>query len=256
MLALGQTGVTLKSPQEIELMRHSGSIVAATMEKVLAAVKPGVSTAELDAIAEEDIRAQDAIPSFKGYLDYPATLCTSLNEELVHGIPAADRIVEEGDILSIDAGAIYKGFHSDYAVTIAIGAVSEQTQTMIDATRGSLDAAIQAARGGARIGDVSAAVQEYVESRGFGVVREYVGHGVGRELHQEPQVPNFGPRDRGMVLKKGLVIAIEPMVTIGDWHTTVHPDGWTVSTLDNSLCAHFEHTIVITDGEAEILTSL
>ena len=228
MFTLGNSkGITIKSPEEIDLMRISGQIVARTMRKLISAAKPGITTKELDEIAEDDIRTQNAIPSFKGYLNYPAT---------------------------IDAGAIFKGFHSDHAVTVPIGDVPENITELINVTRESLLIGIKQAMGGARIGDISHTIQEYIESNNLGVVREYVGHGIGRQLHEEPPVPNFGTSGRGLELKKGLVLAIEPMVTIGDWHTKLHEDGWTVSTLDQSFCAHFEHTIVITDDEAEILT--
>ena len=254
MFTLGNSkGITIKSPEEIDLMRISGQIVARTMRKLISAAKPGITTKELDQIAEDDIRTQNAVPSFKGYLNYPATICTSLNNELVHGIPS-DRKLQDGDILSIDAGAIFKGFHSDHAVTVPIGNVPKNITALINVTRESLLIGIKQAMGGARIGDISHTIQEYIESNNFGVVREYVGHGIGRQLHEDPPVPNFGESGRGLELKKGLVLAIEPMVTIGDWHTKLHEDGWTVSTLDQSFCAHFEHTIVITDDEAEILT--
>jgi methionyl aminopeptidase len=255
MFTLGNNkGITIKSPEEINLMRISGQIVARTMEKITSAAKPGVTTTELDQIAEDDIRSQDAVPSFKGYLNYPATICTSINNELVHGIPS-DRKIQDGDILSIDAGAVYKGFHSDHAVTIPIGSVPKPINELIKVTRESLLVGIKQAVAGARIGDVSHSIQEYIESNNFGVVREYVGHGIGRQLHEDPPVPNFGEPSRGLELKRGLVLAIEPMVTVGDWHTKLHEDGWTVSTLDESLCAHFEHTILITDHEAEVLTT-
>ena len=254
MFTLGNSkGITIKTPEEIDLMRISGQIVARTMRKLISAAKPGITTKELDEIAEDDIRTQNAIPSFKGYLNYPATICTSINNELVHGIPG-DRKLQDGDILSIDAGAIFKGFHSDHAVTVPIGDVPEDITELINVTRESLLIGIKQAMGGARIGDISHTIQEYIESNNLGVVREYVGHGIGRQLHEDPPVPNFGTSGRGLELKKGLVLAIEPMVTIGDWHTKLHEDGWTVSTLDQSFCAHFEHTIVITDNEAEILT--
>jgi methionyl aminopeptidase len=178
-----------------------------------------------------------------------------VNEELVHGIPG-ERVIQERDLVSIDAGAIYRGFQGDAAVTIPVGQVSAEAQRLIDVTRRSLEIGIHAARAGVRLGVVSHAIQEHVEGNGFGVVREYVGHGIGRQMHEEPKVPNFGPPDRGVLLRKGLALALEPMVTIGDWHTQVHADGWTVSTRDGSLCAHFEHSIAITDGEAEVLTAL
>ena len=254
MFSLGNNkGITIKSPEEIDLMRKSGQIVAQTMQKLILAAKPGITTMELDQIAEDDIRSQNAVPSFKGYLNYPATICTSINNELVHGIPS-DRKIQDGDILSIDAGAIYKGFHSDHAMTIPVGTIPESINDLINVTRESLLVGIKNAVRGARIGDISHSIQEYIESNNYGVGREYVGHGIGRNLHEDPPVPNFGEIGRGLELKKGLVLAIEPMVTVGDWHTKLHEDEWTVSTLDGNLCAHFEHTIVITDNDAEILT--
>jgi methionyl aminopeptidase len=225
------------------------------------ATKPGMKIKELDKMVRHEYAKRGAMATFLGYHGYPATVCVSLNEELVHGIPVnwkgearGDRVIEEGDLVSIDLGATYKGFVGDTAVTVGAGKISDEAQRLIDVTRESLWRGIAAAKAGVRVGVVSAAIGDYIESQGFGVVREYVGHGVGRQMHEEPQVPNYGPADKGPVLKKGMVLALEPMVTVGDWHTRQHADGWTVSTLDGSLCAHFEHTIAITDGDAEVLT--
>jgi methionyl aminopeptidase len=236
-------------------MREAGRVVGQTLQLLVEAAKPGVVVKELDKIVRKEYARRGVIPTFLGYAQppYPATVCVSINEDLVHGIPG-NRVIQEGDIVSIDLGATYKGFVGDSALTIGIGPITEEAQRLIDVTRESLWRGIRAARAGVRLGVVSNTIGEYIESQGFGVVREYVGHGVGREMHEEPQVPNYGPPDRGPVLRKGMVLALEPMVTVGDWRTKKHSDGWTVSTLDGSLCAHFEHTIAITDGEAEVLT--
>jgi methionyl aminopeptidase len=215
--------------------------------------KAGVVVKDLDKIVRNEYKKRGVTPTFLGYQGYPATVCISVNEELVHGIPGP-RILQDGDIVSIDLGATWKGFVGDSAFTMGIGEITPEAQKLIDVTRESLWCGIRAATAGVRLGVVSNAIGEYIESQGYGVVREYVGHGVGRQMHEEPQVPNYGPPDRGPVLKQGMVLALEPMVTIGDWRTKKHSDGWTVSTLDGSLCAHFEHTIAITDGEAEVLT--
>ncbi|MBI4236014.1 MAG: type I methionyl aminopeptidase [Chloroflexi bacterium] len=248
---------TIKSKQEVALMRRAGHIVAEVLAILAEAARPGMTTAELDAIAQREIEARDGTPSFLGYLGYPATICTSFNEEIVHGIPGA-RAVREGDILSIDCGAIYAGFQGDAALTLCIGDVPAETRTLVEVTRGALAAGIAAARPGARLSDVSHAIQSYVEGqpRPYGIIREYVGHGIGREMHEEPMVPNFGLPNRGIALRPGLALAIEPMLTLGDWRTVVGPDEWTVSTKDGSLSAHFEHSIVITENGAEVLTSL
>jgi methionyl aminopeptidase len=193
------------------------------------------------------------VPTFLGYLGYPAHVCVSVNEEIVHAIPG-ERILQDGDVVSIDLGATHMGFVADSALTVGCGQIGPEKQRLIDVTHRALWEGIRAARPGARLGEVSYAIQTFVETRGFTVVREYVGHGVGRDMHEEPQVPNFGPPDRGPLLRKGMVLALEPMVNVGDWHTKKHDDQWTVSTLDGSLSAHFEHTIAITDGEAEVLT--
>jgi methionyl aminopeptidase len=247
--------IIIKSPSEIEMMRQAGKIVAATLQALLERIRPGVATAELDGIAVREIQSWGGIPSFKGYRGYPASLCVSINDELVHGIPG-QRELQEGDIVSLDVGAIFSGFHGDAAVTVGVGQISDEAKRLISVTEGALRAGIAAARHGSRLGDVSAAIQEHVESRGFTVVREYVGHGIGRQMHDEPQIPNFGLPGRGPLLKEGMALALEPMVNVGGWRTKVDDDGWTVRTADGSLCAHFEHTIAITDGEAEILTAL
>jgi methionyl aminopeptidase len=247
--------ITIKSDEEVKIMREAGRVVGEVLELLAEAVKPGIVVKELDKIVRKEYAKRGVIPTFLGYAEppYPATVCVSVNDELVHGIPG-DRVIQEGDIVSIDLGATYKGYVGDSALTIGVGEIGPEAQRLIDVTRESLWRGIGAARAGARLGAISSTIGEYIESQGFGVVREYVGHGVGRRMHEEPQVPNFGPADRGPLLRKGMVLALEPMVTVGDWHTKKHDDGWTVSTLDGSLCAHFEHTIAVTDGEAEVLT--
>ena len=247
--------ITIKSDEEVKIMREAGRVVGQTLQLLTEAVRPGLVVRELDKIVRKEYARRGVIPTFLGYAEppYPATVCVSINEDLVHGIPGS-RVIKEGDIVSIDLGATYKGFVGDSAVTIGVGKIAPEAQRLIDVTRESLCRGIKAARPGVRLGVVSNTIGEYIESEGYGVVREYVGHGVGREMHEEPQIPNFGPPDRGPVLRKGMVLALEPMVTVGDWRTKKQADGWTVSTLDGSLCAHFEHTIAITDGEAEVLT--
>jgi len=245
--------ITIKSQEEIVLMRAAGQVVAETLRLLASAIKPGVIVKDLDKIVRREYAKRGVTPTFLGYLGYPATVCVSVNEELVHGIPG-DRVIEEGDLVSIDLGATYKGFVGDSALTVGVGEITPEAQRLIDVTRQSLFEGIAVARAGVRLGVVSNAIGEYIESQGFGVVREYVGHGIGRKMHEEPQVPNFGPPDRGPVLREGMALALEPMVTVGDFRTKKHADGWTVSTLDGSLCAHFEHTIAIHDGEAEVLT--
>jgi methionyl aminopeptidase len=245
--------ITIKSDEEIKIMREAGRITGQVLKMLADAAKPGVTEKELDKIVRREYAKRGVTPTFLGYHGYPATVCVSVNEKLVHGIPS-DRALQPGDIVSIDLGATYKGFVGDTAVTVGVGEITEEAQRLIDVTRESLWRGILAARAGVRLGVVSNAIGEYIESQGFGVVREYVGHGVGREMHEEPQVPNYGPPDRGPILRKGMVLALEPMVTVGDWRTKKHSDGWTVSTADGSLCAHFEHTIAITDDEARVLT--
>ena len=214
-----------------------------------------MSTGELDAVAVHELERYGATSSFKGYRGFPASLCVSINEELVHGIPGK-RTIREGDIVSLDFAAAIEGFHGDSALTVGVGKISAQAEALIEATRAALDAGIAAARSGARLGDVSAAIQSSAEGRGFSVVREYVGHGIGRQMHEDPQVPNFGPSGRGPLLQSGMTLALEPMLNVGGWRTKVGEDKWTVTTADGSMCAHFEHTIAVTDGEPEVLTRL
>ena len=248
-------GIEIKSPREIELMKKAGEIVAIVLDVLKKRIKPGIITEELDTIAIEELNRQGAKSSFKGYRGYPAHLCVSINDELVHGIPGK-RVLKEGDIVTIDFGAVYNGFHGDAARTVAVGGISDTAKKLIDTTYSALKAGIESARSGARLGDVSYAIQSFVEDNGFSVVREYAGHGIGRQMHEDPQIPNYGIQGKGLILKRGMALALEPMVTVGDWHTRVGNDGWTVSTMDGSLCAHFEDTIVVTDGKAEILTML
>ncbi|MDD5122072.1 MAG: type I methionyl aminopeptidase [Dehalococcoidales bacterium] len=247
--------VVIKSSRELELMRRAGRSTAVVLKKLSESVKPGMKTSQLDEIANEEARMLGGRPTFKGYQGFPASLCVSINNEIVHGIPG-ERVIQEGDIVSLDFGLEIDGFQGDTAVTVAVGAVSPEVTRLIDVTRDSLQAGIDAARHGNRIGDVSAAIQEYVETRGFSVIREYTGHGIGRDMHEDPQIPNFGRAGTGLVLKKGMTIAIEPMVTNGRWLTRVGNDRWVVYTADGSLAAHFEHTIAIWDGQAEILTAV
>jgi len=248
-------GIEIKSPREIAIMRKAGEIVAIVLDILKKRIKPGIITEELDTISIEELNKYGAISSFKGYRGYPAYLCVSINDELVHGIPGK-RVLKEGDIVTIDFGAIYEGFHGDAARTVAVGRVSDTAKKLMDITEDALKVGIESARNGARLGDISSSIQSFVESNGFSVVREYAGHGIGRQMHEEPQIPNYGKPGQGPILKRGMALALEPMVTVGDWHTRVGTDGWTVSTADGSLCAHFEDTIVITDGKAEILTML
>ncbi len=248
-------GIILKSDREIEIMRQAGKFLAEVLEVLQTSVRPGITTADLDVIAAREIEKRKVEPSFLGYRGFPAYICVSINDEIVHGIPGS-KVIKEGDIVSIDAGLVYKGFQSDSAVTVPVGVVPDDVLKLIDTTRDSLTAGIKAASPGARVGDISSAVQQYVESRGYSVVREYVGHGIGRNLHEDPQIPNYGTAGKGIPLKKGMVIAIEPMVNVGDWRTKLAPDNWTVSTLDGSLSAHFEHTIAITENGPEILSAL
>ena len=253
------SGITIKSRRELALMRQAGKVVAEAKAHVKEAVKPGITTGELDRIAEEVIRKMGAIPSFKGYaaggpIPFPGTICASINEEIVHGIPGG-RKLKEGDIFSIDVGAIVDGFPGDSAFTIGVGDISDEAQRLIDSTRESLKQGIQQATAGLRIGDIGHAVQKYAEAQGYSVVRKYVGHGIGRALHEEPQVPNYGRPGRGHLLKKGMTLAIEPMLNVGTHETVQLDDGWTVITADRELSAHFEDTIVVTTEGAEVLTT-
>ena len=245
--------IIIKSAPEIEAMRQAGRIVAAVLEVLCKQVRPGMETNELDVIAARELKERRAKPSFKGYHGFPANLCVSVNDEIVHGIPGR-RVLHEGDIVSLDLGAIFMGFQGDSAVTVGLGEISSQAKGLIETTRGALEAGITAAHAGARLGDISAAIQHYAESRRSSIVREYGGHGIGREMHEEPQILNFGQPETGPILKKGMTLALEPMVNIGDSRTRVGDDHWTVLTDDGSLSAHFEHTIAITDAEPEVLT--
>jgi methionyl aminopeptidase len=236
-------------------MRQAGKIVATVLAMLAEKIEPGLKTKELDVIAEREIKRLGGIPSFKGYRGYPASLCVSINDEIVHGIPG-DRVLKEGDIVSLDLGAIYQGYQGDAARTVGVNGVSVQAKALMEATEKALQAGIEMARIKNRLGDISAAIQKYAESRGFSVVREYTGHGIGRQMHEEPLIPNFGTPGTGPVLKKGMTFAIEPMLNVGDWRTRLGVNGWTVSTADGTLSAHFENTIVITDGEPGILTKL
>jgi len=245
--------IIIKSEREISLMRQAGRIVAMVLGMLSGRVKPGMKTRELDTIAARELERLGAKPSFKGYRGFPANLCVSINDEIVHGIPG-ERVLNEGDIVSLDLGAIFMGFQGDAAVTVGVGRISSQARDLIENTQGALNAGIAAAHLGARLGDISAAIRDYAESRDYSVVREYSGHGIGQEMHEEPQIPNFGVPGSGPVLKRGMSLALEPMVNVGDWRTRLGDDHWTVLTADGSLSAHFEHTIAITDGEAEVLT--
>ena len=247
--------IIIKSDREITIMRRAGRIVATILGILSEQVKPGMKTKELDIIAARELERLGAKPSFKGYHGFPANLCVSVNDEIVHGIPG-EKVLGEGDIVSLDFGAIFKGFQGDAAVTVGVGEVSPQTGQLMETAEGALKAGIAAAYAGARLGDVSVAIQNYAESRGYSVVREYTGHGIGREMHEEPQIPNFGSPGVGPVLRRGMTLALEPMVNIGDWHTRLGNDHWVVLTSDGSLSAHFEHTIAITNGEPEVLTIL
>lgn len=245
--------VTLKSGRELKLMREAGRIVATVLADMEQAAKPDVATAELNERAERLIRKMGAIPSFKGYRGYPASICASINEQVVHGIPDGRRL-KDGDIVSVDVGAIYKGYHGDAAITIPVGQISSEAQRLLEVTQGALRAGIAKSRAGLHTGDVSAAIQQWAEERGFSVVREYTGHGIGSVMHEDPQVPNFGRPGSGHTLRAGMTFALEPMVNAGTWKTKVLGDGWTVVTEDGRLSAHFEHTVAVTEGEPEILT--
>ncbi len=247
--------IIIKSKKEIEFMKEAGKIVAETHELLKEAITPGISTLELDKIAEENIRKYNAIPSFKGYGGFPASICASINDQVVHGIPG-NQIVKEGDIISIDIGAYYKGYHADAAKTHGVGIISEENRKLIEVTKESFYEGIKFAKLGYRLSDISHSIQAHVEKHGFSVVRDLVGHGVGTELHEDPQVPNYGPPGKGPRLKEGMVIAIEPMINAGHYHVKTLSDGWTIVTIDGKNSAHYEHTIAITEDEPLILTKL
>ncbi|MEW6517448.1 MAG: type I methionyl aminopeptidase [candidate division FCPU426 bacterium] len=245
--------IALRSRAEIAAMRQAGRVVAEVFSGLEALIKPGVTTAELDRWAEALIRERGGKPSFKGYHGFPGTLCTSLNEEVVHGIPG-NRKLREGDLLSVDVGVCWEGWHGDAARTYPVGAVAEESLRLLEVTRAALQLGIAQARSGNRLSDIGHAVQRHVEAAGFSVVRDFVGHGIGRELHEDPQVPNFGPPHQGVLLKPGMVLAIEPMVNAGQYGVHVLKNRWTVVTNDGSRSAHFEHTVAISESEAEVLT--
>jgi methionyl aminopeptidase len=247
--------VILKLPDEIEKVRASNRIVAEVLSKLREKVKPGVRTRDLDKFAEEIAEKRGAKPAFKGYHGYPYALCISINEVVVHGMPS-DRVLEEGDIVGLDFGVYYQGFFGDATITLPVGKVSEKALRLMRVTEQSLYAGIEQARDGNRLGDISAAVQLTVENAGYSVVRDFVGHGIGKNLHEEPQIPNFGKKGRGIELKRGMVLAIEPMVNAGEYKVKILSDGWTVITDDGSLSAHFEHSVAITDNGPDILSKL
>ena len=247
--------ITLKSSREIETMARAGHIVAETLALIRRSVKPGISTAELDRVAEDFIRSHPgAVPSFKGLYGFPKTLCTSINDEIVHGIPSSKRVLREGNIVSVDVGVCLEGLHADSATTIPVGEVAPETERLLAVTQEALAAGIAQAKLGNHVGDIGHAVQKVAEAAGFGVVRELVGHGIGTQFHEEPQVPNHGQPKRGPRLQEGMTIAIEPMITMGHYATKTLPDKWTVVTADGSLAAHFEHTVAITKNGARVLT--
>lgn len=246
--------VTLKSNREIEMMREAGRILAIVHDELEKIITPGITTLDIDKKGEEIIRSYDCIPSFLNYNGYPASICVSVNDEVVHGIPSKHRVLQDGDIVSLDAGVIYKGYHSDSARTWAVGEISEDAKKLIEVTKQSFFEGIRFAKEGNHLNDVSIAIQEYVESFGYSVVRDLVGHGIGTNLHEEPQIPNFRQKRRGIKLQAGMTLAIEPMVNIGRYDVEWLDDDWTVVTEDGSLSAHYENTILITTGEPEILS--
>lgn len=248
--------VVLKTAREISIMREACRISAGALKVAGEAVEPGITTAEIDEIAEKYILSKGGVPNFKNYEGYPATACISINNEVIHGIPSRERRIEAGDIVSIDLGAMFDGYHGDNAATFACGDVSEEAKRLINATRDALYCGIKAARAGGRIGDISNAVQNFVEAEGFSVVRDFVGHGIGTHLHEAPEVPNFGAKGHGIRMLPGMTLAIEPMVNAGNYGVKVLPDGWTVLTRDGSLSAHFEHTVLITSDGPLIMTEV
>jgi len=245
--------ILLKRPEQLKLMREAGRIVAETLLLLREAVRPGITTAELDALAERHIRRRGATPSFKGYRGFPATICVAVNDEVVHGIPGP-RVLREGDIVGIDIGARYRGFHGDATITVPVGRVSPEAERLLRVCREALDIGIEQARAGNRLTDISAAIQRHVEAAGFSVVRDLYGHGIGRALHEEPMLPHYGPPGQGPLLRPGMVLTIEPMIAAGRPDTRLLDDHWTIVTADGSLSAQFEHTVAITDNGPEILT--
>lgn len=246
--------IIIKSQQEIEIMREPGKVTGKILRELEDFIKPGISTMDIDKFVEDTIRAHGMIPAFKGYGGFPGSACVSVNEEVVHGIPSQKRILREGDIVSVDIGCIYKGYNSDAARTYGVGKISEEAQRLIDAARESFFEGLKFCKVGYRLSDVSHAIQKRVEEDGFGVIRDFVGHGIGRELHEDPQIPNYGKPGRGPRLAPGMVLAIEPMISEGTYEVEVLLDNWTAVTADGKLAAHYENTVVITDGEPELLT--
>lgn len=246
--------ITIKNTVQIAKMREAGAILHEVLEQLRRKIEPGITTKELDRFAEKLIRSYGAIPSFLNYEGYPASICASVDSQVVHGIPSSSTVLKEGQILSIDSGLILDGWQSDSAFTVGVGEISAQAQRLIDVTEQSFFAALEVAREGFRISDIGHAVQQYVEQRGFSTVRALCGHGIGREMHEEPSVPNYGVPGHGVRLRRGMTICIEPMIAAGDYHVKTLQDGWTVVTTDGSLCSHYEHTILITDGEPELLS--
>ncbi len=248
--------ITRKSSREVDLMTTAGQIVAKAHQAVKATVKPGISTQEIDAIVDKVVRDAGATPSFKGYGGFPGSACTSINEEVVHGIPAKERILKDGDIFKVDIGANYKGYHGDSAWTYAVGNISDDARRLMDVTEQSLYEGLKLAKSGNHLSDISHAIQTYAEAQGYSVVREFVGHGIGQNLHESPQIPNYGPPGKGPKLKPGMTLAIEPMINIGTKDVKVLEDGWTAIVSDKSLSAHYEHTVLITEAEPVLLTAL
>ena len=246
--------VSMKSAREIELMREAGRLLSRVHDELGAAIRPGMSTLEIDQLGEKLIRSFGCVPNFLHYNGYPASICVSVNDEVVHGIPKKDRILQEGDIVSLDAGLIYQGYHSDAARTHAVGKISPQAQQLIEVTRQSFFEGIKMAREGCHLHDISNAIDAYVSRFGYGIVRDLVGHGIGTSLHEDPQIPNFAQRRKGVRLQAGMTLAVEPMINAGGWEVDFLNDGWSVVTRDGSLSAHYENTILVTDGEPEILT--
>ena len=246
--------ITIKNEHEIALMRESGRLLALVHEEMRKELKEGMTTKDIDQICETMIRDFGCIPNFLNYQGFPASVCVSINDEVVHGIPSKKRYIQNGDIVSLDAGLIYKGYHSDAARTFAVGEISKEARQLVDVTRQSFFEGIRYAKAGNHLHDISAAIQKYAESFGYGVVRELVGHGIGTHLHEDPQIPNFKTIGRGIRLRPGMTLAIEPMITMGDYAVSVLDDDWTVVTDDNSLAAHYENTVLITEGDPEILT--
>lgn len=246
--------IIIKSKQEIDIMREAGKVTGQVLKELEDFIKPGVSTMEIDSFVENFIRSKGMIPSFKGLYDFPGSACVSINEEVVHGIPSEERILQEGDIVSVDVGSTYKGYCSDAARTYAVGEISDEARHLIETAKESFFAGMEFCKVGCRLSDVSHAIQAKVESEGFSVIRDYVGHGIGRDMHEDPQIPNFGKPGRGPRLTEGMVFAIEPMIAVGSYETDVLLDDWTVVTVDGKYAAHYENTVVITDGEPELLT--